>query len=347
MDTAVDDFGELLVGDFQRWLAVGAEDGAYAAGAAFLGNAAAVVDLQLLGGVLRDVAHAGDVLGDDGAGERNHLAEFRPTVLEDDHIGGAAADVDQGDAALLLVLGEAGEAGGDGLKNEFPGLDVRRGDTGVNLLDFLYITCYNLVKAGDFGANFPDGVEGFVAGAVGGILNHVFLRDDGDNPLVGREGDILDIVLHLVEFLLGDQRVVVGAEYVVLAVAGADVARGDAGVNAVDFFHPGMAGGELHGSADALLCFQQVLDEAVLDTFRRGLAVPEDFDFALVVQIADDGGHLGCANVETDHDVARHIVECQIAVRVVFIHTHGLFSCCYNSVLVAGVELGVGVVALV
>ena len=109
MDAAVDDSGELFVVDFQRGLAVGAEDGAHAVGVAFVRDAAAVVDLEFLGGVFRDVADAGDVFGDDGAGEGDDLAEFRAAVLEDDHVGGAAADVDEGDAAVLLVFGEAGE----------------------------------------------------------------------------------------------------------------------------------------------------------------------------------------------------------------------------------------------
>ena len=151
-----------------------------------------------------------------------------------------------------------------------------------------------------------------MAGAVGGVLNHVFLRYDGDDPLVGREGDVLDIAFHHVQLFLGDQGHVVGAEDVVLAVGGTDVAGGDAGIHIRDLVYTGMAGGELHGGADALLRLQQVLDQAEFHAFRRGLPMTENLDFAFVVQISDDGGHLGGADVETDHDVARHVVECQI-----------------------------------
>ncbi len=126
-------------------------------------------------------------------------------------------------------------------------------------------------------------------------VDDVFLRQDVQDLLVGRDRDrlgridhALDIALHHLLVLDGDDAVRIEA---------AHVAAGDAGIHRVNlaarhqfgFFHRALDG--LHGGFD-------VDHHAFLQAARRMAADADDLELAVGFDFADDGDDLAGADVE-------------------------------------------------
>ena len=142
-------------------------------------------------------------------------------------------------------------------------------------------------------------------------VDDVLLRDGVEDLLIGRDRDGprgVDDPLHVLRrhFLVADRHHAVGVE-------AADVAARDAGEHRMDLasrhelrlFH--RAPDRLHGGFD-------VHHHALLQPARRVDAHPDDFDPFAFHDLADDGGHLRRADVETDDEVpVRSLHPCSFA----------------------------------
>ena len=114
----LDDLGERLPRQAPRRALADARHLDALVGIGELRERAGVADLDVLG-VLRRGAHRDrDVIGDLVAGDRDHRGVADRAVGKHREIGGAAADVDQAHAQLLLVLGEHREARGELLEHD-------------------------------------------------------------------------------------------------------------------------------------------------------------------------------------------------------------------------------------
>src|SRR6185369_13940792 len=89
-----------------------------------LRQGAAILALDVLGLAGRRAQRHGDVVGDLVAGDRNHRGVADGALSPHRDVGRAAADVDQADAEILLVLGEYGVARGQRLQHEVIDLEA-------------------------------------------------------------------------------------------------------------------------------------------------------------------------------------------------------------------------------
>ena len=254
--------------------------------------------LDLLGLVRRRAQAEGDVAGQLVAADRDDAGVRDGAVGEDGDVGGAAADVDQRDAQLLLVVLQHRLARGQRLEHDVQHLEVaaraalddvlrggrRRGDDVDPRLQAHAAHAQRLAHA-------------VLA------VDHVLLRQHVDDVAVDGQRDGARQLQHL-----GD---VAGADFLVLdrdragRVDALDVAAGDAGVDLRD-----LAAGHALGLEDRLLDRRHrrvdVDDDALLEAARRVRADADDVE-AVGSDLAHDRGDLGGADVEPDDDVGRSL----------------------------------------
>ena len=192
-----------------------------------LAQRAAVPQLQLLGFLGRRAQRHRDVVGDLVAGDRDHRRVADRAVGEHRDVGRAAADVDQADAQLLLVVVQHRDRRGERLQDHVLHLEAAAAHALDDVLDRRH-------RAGD---DVHLHLEPHAAHAE--RLAHVllpvddeFLRQDVQDLLVVRDRDRLrrldDAVdVGLRDFLLLDRDHAARVE-------AADVAAGDAGVDLGD-----------------------------------------------------------------------------------------------------------------
>ena len=182
-------------------------------------------------------------------------------------IGGAAADVDQAHAQLLLVLGQHREARGELLEHHV--LDLEPAALHA-LLDVLR----GAVGAGD---DVHLGLEAHarhadrIADALLAVDDEL-LRQHVQDLLVGGDGDRLGRIDHVLDVAVGDLRSRI-ADHAV-GVEAAHVAAGDAGVHRVDLA-AGHELGFLHRALDRLHRRLDVDHHAFLQA-ARGLRAQAD-----------------------------------------------------------------------
>ena len=255
---------------------------------------AAVAALDLLGRVERRAQDRGDVVGDVAAAERQHRGVDDRAVGEHRDVAGAAADVDQRHAQLLLVLLEDGLGRGQGLEHDVGDLEA----AAVGALD-------DVLGAGDRGGHDVDlGLEAHaghaerIADAVL-IVDHVLLRQDVQHLAVHRDRDRLGGLDHPRDVGLADLLVLDRDDAV--AVEPADVGAGDRGEHRRD-----LAAGHVLGlvdrGADRAHRGVDVDHHATAQALRRRGADADDVD-AVVGHLARDRGDLGGADVEPDDDL--------------------------------------------
>ena len=261
-----------------------------------LRQGAGVLDLDVLG-VLRRRAHRhGDVVGHLIAGDRNHRGMANRAAAEHRDVGGAAADVDHAHPQVLFILGEHGVARGQLLENDV----IDRKTAALHAFDDVL---RGAVGAGDdvhLGLEPHAGHADRVADAFLAV-DDVFLRQHVQDLLIGGDGDrlgridhALDIALHHLLVLDGDDAVRIEA---------AHVAAGDAGVDRVNFAarHQFRF---LHGALDGLHRGFDVDHHAFLQAARRVAADADDLEGAVGLDFADDGDDLAGADVQAHQKIS-------------------------------------------
>ena len=254
---------------------------------------AGVADLDVLG-VLRRRAHGdGDVVGHLVAGDRDHRRVADRAVGEHREVRGAAADVDQAHAQLLLIVGEHGEARCELLEHhvvDFEAaalnalLDVLRGAVGAGDDVHLRLEPH---------AGHADGIaDAFLAVDQEFLRQHVQdLLVRGNRDGLGRVDHVLDVAV--AHFLVADRDHAV-------RVQAAHVAAGDAGIHRMDlaarhqlgFFDRALD--RLHGRLD-------IDHHAFLQAARRVRAQAQHFDRAVGRDLAHQRDDLGRADIQP-HD---------------------------------------------
>src|SRR5262249_24814344 len=188
---------------------------------------AAVALLDLLGGVGGRAHPDRDVVGDVVAAEREDAGRHDRALGEDGDVGGAAADVDDGDAELLLVVVEDRLRRRQRLEDDVGHLQV----AAVAALDDVLRRGQRGGDDVDLGLEADAGHAERLADAVL-LVDDVLLRQDVDDLAVHRDRDRLGA--------LDDAREIAVADLLVLHRDGAvrvqalDVAAGDAGVDGGD-----------------------------------------------------------------------------------------------------------------
>src|SRR5882724_10858214 len=286
----LDDLGERLPGQTPRRPVAHARHFDGLVGICQLRQSAGVLDLDVLG-VLRGRAHGhGDVVGHLIAGDRNHRGVANRAAAEHRDVGGAAADVHHAHTEILFILGEHRIARGELFQD-----DVVDGEAAA--LHAFDDVLRRAVGAGDdvhlgfeAHARHADRIaDAFLA------VDDVFLRQHVQDLLIGGDGDrlgridhALDIALHHLFVLDGDDAVRIEA---------AHVTAGDAGVHRVNFAARHQFG-FFHGALDGLHGGFDVDYHAFLQAARGMAADADDLERPVGLDFADDGDDLAGADVQ-------------------------------------------------
>ena len=295
---AVDDLGQVVLVDLDGLLPVVSGYGDEVVLVALVHHAGAERDFEFLGHLLGNLAHFGDVVCDDIAAKGDHLGIDRAAVNVDDQVGGAATDVHQSDTASLLFLAQTGQPGSERLKDDLVERKLRLVAAQDNLLDFLLFAGDNLVDADDLVPEHAHDV-----GVFGGhVVDKIALGNHVDDLLAGGNGHLEHILLHFVDLILGDGAFVAVPIEMTGVFARLDVMARNAYIDILDV-EVGVLLGKSLGAKDALHGAVDVPDFP--EFHARGLAdaVSCYENLSVLVAIANDGGNLGCANVQSDYQV--------------------------------------------
>ncbi len=260
-----------------------------------LGQGAGILDLDLLRVLGGGTQGNGDVVGHLVAGDGNHGRVADGAVGEHRQVRGAAADVHEGDAELLLVLAEDGKAGAELFQDQV----VHFQATAAYALD-------DVLGRADRARNHVDpGLQPHPAHADRLadpllVIDDEFLGQDVEDLLIGGNRHRPGRIDHPVHVRLGHLPFLDGGDAV--GVETADMATRDAGMDGVNFaarhelrlFHRPLDG--LHGGLD-------IHHDALLDAPRWMGADADDLDPLVVLHFAHQGGNLGRADIQPDQEV--------------------------------------------
>ena len=232
-----------------------------------------------------------------GSADRDDAGVPHGAALVDDDVGGAAADVDEGDAELLLVARQHRLGRGQLAQRRLHHVDAGAVDAGDQVLR----RAGGAVDDVDVDLEARAGHADRRADAVL-LVDHEVLRQDVDDLAAGRERHRLGGVKGAAHVLAHDLAVLASDGDDAAAVDAVHVRAGQPEVHGVDLD----AGGELRllqRFLDRLDRGLQIDDDAAADAARIGQADADDVERSIVARLADDRGHLGRAHVEPD-DVA-------------------------------------------
>ena len=258
------------------------------------GQRAAALALDLFRVGHRRAQADGDVVGEVIAADADDGRVPQAAALVDRDVGGAAADVDQRDAELLLVLGQHRFAGRELL-------DDRLGDVDAGPVHARDDVLRRALAAGDdVDVHFEPG-----AGHADRRADAVLLVDDEvlrqhvQDLAAGRQRHRLGRVDRAPDVLARDLAVLAGHRDHAAAVEPLDVRAGQREVHRVDL-DAGHQLGFLDRLLDRVDRRLEVDDDAAPDAARLGDAEADDVEPVAVENLADDGRHLRRADVEPD-----------------------------------------------
>ncbi len=254
----------------------------------------AVLALEPLGLVVQDAEPLAQVVGDLVAGDGHDGRVADRLVLEDGDVGRAAADVDEHDADLLLVVVQDGVARRQRLQHDV--VDVVAG-----LLDAAVDVLGRRDQAGDdvdVGLE-PDAAHADRVGDAVLAVDDELLGQHVQDLAVGRHGHVLG-VLQQAEHVVAVDLAARDRDHAA-ALEALDVVAGDADDDRLGLDARGVLGrrDRLFDGLDGLV---DVDDDAAVEPFGLGDADAADVDPPEVVGARDDGADLGGADVDADDD---------------------------------------------
>ena len=217
-------------------------------------------------------------------------------VLEQGEVDGPGADVGDGDAQLLLGLGEHGLGRGQRVRDQLVDLDPGGG--------------HALGQVLDRGRGRRDDVrlDLETQGAHPERVLDAFLAVDGEaaaldvqDLAVGRDGHGSGDLDGPVDVLAGDLAVMRGDRDLAGRVDALDVLAADAHEGPVDL-PAGQALGPLHGVRDRADGLVDVDDHTLLEAGRGDGAVAHDRQPAVAAHLADERADLARADIDADED---------------------------------------------
>ena len=247
--------------------------------------------------LLEDPAALLDVVGDGVAAERNHGRVADDALLENGNVGGAAADVDERHAGLLLFFAQDGGAGGDGLEDELIDLQAGPLDAAVDVLGRGRLSGDDVEVGFEAHAGVADGL--LDAGlAVHGEL----LRQHVEDLLPRQHLELLHVLDELLDVLPVDFLLRLGPDQLSPMLQALNVLPRNAHVDHLDAHVGGLLGG-FHGGPDGLDGLLDVGHHAAGHPDGFTPAIPDDLQLAMGILLAHDAGDFGGSDVESDDDV--------------------------------------------
>ena len=260
------------------------------------GQRAPVLDLDGLGLVDGRAQADGDVVGHVGAAERHDGRVADRALVEDRHVGGAAAEVEQDHAEVALVVAQHRVARGQRLEHEVEDPQVGALDGAADVLRRGHRAGDDVDLGLEPHAAHPHRVLDAVL-----VIHDVLLRDDVDDLAVHGDGDGLGRLDHPVHVGRADLVVPARDRDDAAAVDAADVVAGDAGVDALHR-HARHALGFVHRALDAGDGLLEVHDHAPAQSLAGRGAHPHHprSAGAVAAGVRDDAGDLRGADVQSD-----------------------------------------------
>src|SRR5712664_3503450 len=263
------------------------------------GERAAVVLLERLGGGERRAQADRDVVADVIAAERQDRGVPDGAVAQQGQVGGAAADVDDEDAELLLVGIEDRLRRGDRLQHHVLHGEPRAVDGADHVLHGGHGGGDDVHLHLQPHARHAEGLAHAV-----GVVHHEGLRQDVQDLAILRDVDGARGVHRAVDVGLAHLAVLARHGHHAAAVAGADVAARHAGVDGRDLDARHLLGLG-HRLTDRLDGGVDVDHDAAAQPTRRGRADADDVEASAEAGRRNDGADLGGADVQADDQVLR------------------------------------------
>ncbi len=230
------------------------------------------------------------------AADRQHAGVLDDAVGIDDVFGRPAADVDDQRAEFLLLVRQQRERRGQAVEHDVVHLQLQPLDGANRVLQPVQVAMHDVHVHLDARAEHAHRVGDAVL-----PVHQEMLADGVDDMVLGGQVDrlgVLDHVLHVVFRNLavgGDDRMHAAV------VEAAQVAAGDAEIDAADLDIGHLLG--LHnGVAHVLLGRRRIGDFAFAHAARARLAQADDVERAIGAEFADHGADLGRADFQSDDD---------------------------------------------
>src|SRR5687767_2851934 len=258
------------------------------------GKGAAGAALELLGVGDRHAEADGNVVGEMVAANREDPGVPEAAPLEDREVGGAAADVHERDPELFLIGGQNRFAGGQLLEHGVGHFNAGPVDARNHVLHRRGAAGHDVHVHFEPAARHADRHRDPVL-----VVDHEVLREHVEDLAAAWQGDGAGGVDGAFDVFPGDFAVPAGHGDDAATVEGLDVGARQRQVDTVDL-DAGRELGLVNRLPDRLGGRVDVVHDTPADSFGFGEADADDVQIAFIHHLADDGGHLGGADVQAD-----------------------------------------------
>lgn len=238
-----------------------------------------------------------DVGGDDVAAEGDDGGMSDDSVVEYGDVGGAAADIDQGDTGLFFFVGEHGLGAGDRFEGEIADFESGFFDAAEQVVDGSNLACNDVEVGLEAHAAHPDRIANALL-----VVHREFLRKYVDDFVARGQHELEHVVDEPVDVAAADFGVVAVAGQQSAVLEAFDVLASDADLHDAEF-HAGLPFGYFDGFFDRVYRFFDVADHAAQDACAFDLAEAEHLKFAVFVSSAGHAADLCGSDVERYDDI--------------------------------------------
>ena len=293
----LDDQGEVLLADLLGLTAPQTGNDDQAVLEHLAGEGGTVVNLEFFGVVLHDGTAGLYVFGEDVTTEGNHGRVADDAVLENGNVRRSTANVNEGDARLLLVFVQHGSGAGDGFQRYAGHFQTGPLHAAVDVVAGRDLAGDDVEVRLQPGAGHTDRVGNSLL-----IVDGVLLRDHVQDLIAGGQDKLVHVADQPVDVPLGDLVLGVIAHQHAAVLQALDVLAGNTDVDNVKRLATRLLG-QFAGLADGADGFLNVGNDAPHDALGFHLAGAEDFQTPVSVALPHEGADFGGADVKSGYDV--------------------------------------------
>ncbi len=295
LHAGLNDAGQVAGGNFFSRAAFEAGNGNDFVALKFRGEGRPKFNFELLGLVLHDHAAFLDVFCDNVAPQRNDGGMANDAFLKNGDVGRAAPDVNQGYPGFFFFFAQHGIGRGEWLQDEVAHFKPGFVYALVNVAGGSHLTGNDVEIGLEPNARHADRVFNALL-----VVHDEFLRKHMDDPVTGRERELVHVQDQPVQVLLADflfKAVAVNDAAVLHAL---DVLAGNANVHLADI-NVGLVGCIGNRRFDGHYGFIDIGHHTAQNAKGVGLAQANHFNFAVLVLAGDDCAYFRRADIQPNN----------------------------------------------
>ena len=219
------------------------------------------------------------------------------TILVDGNVRRATANIDKGDAGLLLIGVQDGGGAGDGFQRDAGHFERGPFDAAIDIIAGHGLAGDDVEIGFQAATGHADRVDDALL-----HIDRVFLGDHMEDLVSGGEDQFVHIADKPVDIPLADLFTGVVANEHAPVLKAFDVLAGDADVDDIEIYPAGLAG-HIASVLNGLDRFFDIIHDAAHDAFGFYFARSQDFELAVLVAFTDQGANFGGTDVERGNDL--------------------------------------------